>query len=463
MKRKREKNDAALLKRYETSVTSRKPARQPKETKKTPDKKNPRDVSVDPVAVDAFGLSGKNRDRAVSLQLLPERSAQTAATLDLRGDETPPAEDSSLYRDLVQVNIDLHRRRNNGPASLQDLVRLGLLSPIAVPQGVKRVHACQQLEQDTAFMRSQLRQLTTSDQQQQQQPSNTMVVGRSVTRKGALSQNGRAAQVKLSLLFGPINYAYGYEKRASYDHREFVGREWDRERAERQHAFFCGDPLADDEGGEWRGEPLRFKLFRQLTEACRTRYEQRHTALRDTNRLVPRPELETVNRAQITEARTRPKKGEQLCFNGTRCVGHGIGSDQSLWYTMRAFYTKKQRENGHYDPMALCVDCYFSKWTVQCTDNISHEREVSLPFNHFGVRVGPGEYNERVMLPVVFNRLETGVAGYVPTYHQEYRHMKMSVSQSAERTVECEQTGRKRRKVDTESESYIVESSVLDF
>lgn len=486
------KTDETLVKRYVKSVTSQKPVKAPKEDKKKPDKKNPRDVSIDKQAQAQLGLTPTTeRDRSEKRQrpdapaehLLPRREAQTRETLDLGVNRAPnaprqvavddvlegAAADGSLYKNLIEVNQELYRQRNQTTFSLQDLVRLGLLSPNAVPISLKRTAATQQLQKDVAFMRSQLQQLVShrgagdlSATAAGEQEPHTMVVGRAVQRGSPLSPEGRTVQVKMSLLFGPLNYAFGYEKRASSDHRAYIGREWDRDREQRKLDFFLGDEL-EPEVGEWRGQPLRFKLFRQMLARNQTRFQQRFTTHRDASQLVPRPDLETVSRREVREARRRPCDGEQLCYNGARCVGRGIGTEPSLWYTMRAFYTEAQRKRQAYVADALCVDCYFHRWTQRCIDNITTEREESLPINHFTVKVGPGEYGALAMLPVKFNRLETGICGHVPFYHDEHRQMRMSLATTTERALECDAAGRKRRKVDTETESMIVESGVLDF
>lgn len=497
--KKRTKNEALLLKRYESSVTSQKPVRQQKETKKSPDKKNPRDVSIDAMAVEALGVTSNTErdhhhqdgaskrrrgDDTHATQLLPMRDAQTRDTLDIRANRTPNAPSPSggheaaaeedggggLYSELIRVNTELYRQRNDTTFALQDLVRLGVLTPHAQPVGLKRVQAAHQLSKDVDFMRNQIEQLAhgrTTAAPPPAQPRNTMVLAKSVSKKSGLVSNGggKPVQVKMSLLFGPINYSFGYEKRASSDHREFVAREWERDREERKRRFYLGDSVERDV--EFQSLPHRFKLFRQLLQTNVARFASRTTLHANTTALVPRTDLETVSRAHLTASRKRPKEGEQKCFRGTRCVGYSVGTDPTLWYTMKAFYTQRQQEQAYYNGEALCADCYMYTWTLQCLDNIANERVQKVPLNHFTVIVGEGEYGSRAMLPIVFNRLETGIVGCVPFYHAEYRQMRMS-SVTTERTSSSSSQwsgdgGRKKRKVDTDSESYIAETGVLDF
>lgn len=495
--KKRAKNDAALKKRYEASVvTNKKPLRPPKEAapRKVKDMKNPRDVSIDAEGARALdAVLNQNGKRSAAAQealvtrLLPARADQSRDNLSIRANRTPQTprpenrvEENSndLYRELIDVNAHLYRQRAEGTFALEDLVRLRLLSPQALTPSDKQARQASQLARDADFMRAQLEQLARAPPlaEAAAQPQNTSVLTKEAVRAARL---GKPVLVKVGLVFGALNYAFGYERRASSDHRDFVQTEYARDKAARRARFFAGDAL--DDAVPYRSAPARFKMFRDLQAANLARYRHRMALHGETLERLPRADLELVNRAYITRFRRRPRADQQLCFRGVRCRFYTFPTDAALRYVGRAFFTERQLAGGEAacaaaNPQALCIDCLLERLTLQCLDNIANERPQTQPLNHFSCIVGEGEYGQAAMLPVKFNKLETGIVGCVPWYHENNRHMKMTVSaaaaddmEGAEGAVELAEglwaesdRARKKRKVTVDAESYLAEIG-LDF
>jgi hypothetical protein len=440
--KKRGKNEAAQQRRYEHSVVSKKPTKAAKEPRKKKDQKNALDASIDKRRAREMGVTistereslecrKRKRDQENSVtQLLPQRGKQTREALSIRANRTPSAprpsqrvesgaQEGELYKQLVGVNAFLHKQRNETASPLEELACLGLLSSQALPVNEKQARMASQLEADAEFMRRQLEQLSRAEPSATP-PQNTMLL----TKVSRTPQGKKAVLVKLGLLFGTLNYAFGYERRASYDHKEYVKGASERDLQERRERFFLRDAL--EEETPFGSPPCRFKMFRELQAENLERYRGRGTAPVRDSASVPRSDLEMVNRAYIAQFRRRPRDGEQTCFKGTRCLFYTARTDHSLRYVGRAFFTEKQVAAWDASPETLCIDCLLQKWTLQCLDNIANELPQTVPINHFSVIVGAGEYSTACMLPVEFNELETGIVGYVPFYDEKFRHMVVS-------------------------------------
>jgi hypothetical protein len=243
------------------------------------------------------------------------------------------------------------------------------------------------------------------------------------------SPNQGTSSVKISLMFNEINDIFRYERRASIDHKKFIFNLYDENKAERTRNFFINDQLEDET--PYLSVPSDFKLYQNLKKANWEKYQAREESMRDAASLVPKPDLEEVNREYIKLFRLRPKKGQELCSQGTRCYFYTFSSDPEVRYIGQVFRTQRQQyeyektradlitknvDNNH-----LCIDCLLARWTKECMDNIAKERSQKLPINHFTVIVGEGEYNAGCMLPVVFNKLVTGIVGCIPEYDAKKR------------------------------------------
>jgi len=403
--KKRGKSEAAQLKKYENSVVKKKPTREAKPTRKK-ELKHPRDASIDArlsleqgvtVSTSRESLEGshkRKRDAESLTQLLPLRENHNRTTLSIRINRAPPplnrVEDSEqegeLYKQLVGVNAFLYKQRNETISPLEELACLGLLSTQAIPVREKQSRMANQLEADADFMRRQLQQLSRSTDGVEAPPHNAMVVIKDGVKKSRPHEKatGKTVLVKLGVLIGSLNYAFGYERRASCDHKEYVFNAYERDLAERREKFFLHDAI--DEETPFRSPPARFRMFRELVEKNMARYKDRASLPHRASSSVPKSDLETLNRDYFTKYRKRPREGEQTCFKGTRCLFYIVGG-----YIGLAFYTQSQCDAGTVVENALCIDCLLQKWTLQCVDNIADARPQTVPFNHFSVMVGPGE------------------------------------------------------------------------
>lgn len=431
--------------------------------------RNPRDASIDGAAARDMGVTMTQteavggamplkRKRADNTTLLPLRENQSRASLSIRAMRDPRLNvveqatgDGETYKQIFLCNKHLHAERppDQTTRPLQDLVRLRLLSPHALSPGEKQARVVDQEARDIEYMAQQLRQInhTVNDGgfngmdvegggggdgagpsfvDMRNQPANTMILARGGTgKKTRLEQaQGKPSQMRLSLVFGPINYPFGFEKRTSVDHHEFVLSESERDQAEKQRRFFRGDPL--NEQVPYRSAPYQFPRFRESRAANMERFRRRNELPQRSLEMVPRPDCEEVDRAYIrTEYRRRPRDGEQLCSNGVRCLFNAF-RDPTARYVGRAFYTPSQQNNPEvYQrlPDALCIDCQLQVWTLAVIDNLAMEKPQCTPMNHFTVKVCEGEYGPQGMLPVRKNRMNTGIVGCVPFYDDKKRQL----------------------------------------
>jgi hypothetical protein len=463
-------------KKYERSVMREKPVKQAKATRRVAELKQTRHVSVNERAMaedggmqlgttrEAFESKkrartnerlapsdgAENKQHSLVTDLLPTRATQTRNNLEMANshDEastsSESAADGELYKQLISVNAHLYRERNESVFPLEGVISLGLFSAQAMSPDEKQERAASQLAGDFDFMRAQLQQLARLPPLTSGQPQrpNTMILsreqdGQSTTKRRRPNEPGdvKPATVKLTTTFGSFNFAFSYEKRASNEHKKFTFAEFDRRQAEMRRLFFLNDPLDDET--PFGSPPYRFKLFRQLQAENMERFKAKDRVPLDASSTHPKSDLETVCRAHITTFRRRPRDGQQLCFNGTRCLCFLFRTDPALRYIARAFFTERQLEEMRDEdpslscettqrrhPSAVCIDCLLHRWTLNCIDNIANEVYQTVPINHFTVKVGEGEYSDACMLPVRFNRLETGIVGRVPWYDFKQRLMK---------------------------------------
>lgn len=427
------RDGAAKRKKYEQELVKPRevPVRAP--ARKMTELKNPRDVSLElgvahdlGVTIDttreAFATAGDRlREHATANTLLPERAQQTRALLTLganRGLPSGTIEDAppdDLYAQLIRVNRRLYEERNAAPQPLEALAAHGLLSPHLQSLDARQERMADELEASADFIAEQLRQLTRGTALPPPPPQTAPTEEASATQPGGSS-------VKLSLLFGTMNYVFGYERRASNTDRKQLFAAHDADQAQRRARFFADDPL--DETTPCGAPPAAFKLFRQLRAQHAARFAGRDAALRDASRLVPKSDLELVARTHITRFRQRPRAGQQRCFNGTRCLFATFSREPAAQYVGAAFFTPRQLAAGGAEGAdALCIDCLLKKWTLQWMDNIAKSVQQKSPINHFGVLVGDGEYAHACMMDCVKNHLPTGIVGCVPRYDPRWRQV----------------------------------------
>jgi len=434
-----------------TSSTQTKATR---ETRKLSDLKNPSNMTVDERREDELGLRKRARDEETAhpSQLVAARADQNRASLGARvnrvggGEEPEAGEPSDLFQKLFRVNTEMYKKRNDQAFPLERLVGMGLLSSQLQTLDERQALMAAQSHADVDFMAAQLQQLHVNtalpprqlqQQQQHQLEQQQQLQPASKKKKKNTEDATSSSVVKLDMIFGPLNYPFGYEKRQTGEKRDHVFGAWDREAAERQAAFFHDDQLEQETPFCLR--PTQYKMFRELQTRMTQKYRERDRLMADASRQMPRVDLEEVAREYITEARYRPRDGMQTCFNGQLCLFYTFSSDPNARYVGRAFYTPAQRERMKRgeaiadNAEGLCIDCLLKKWTQQHDDNVRKEFAPRTCFNHFTVLVGPGQYSAAAMLTVVSNKRPTGVVGCVPRYDPRKRDVATVVRRIIDR------------------------------
>jgi hypothetical protein len=407
----------------------------------------------------------RRADHAPSVQLLPVRRKQTLDVLTIRANDQRLRVDeegergagvlddeSNLRQEIIKINENLYRQRNANTFPLDALISMGLLSSQTPSVESRQGALATQYADSVTFMRDQLKQLcrlpTTANNNSAitpppQSPTTTtaIVLSQEVTRKHRSSSSSTtgdgdddecpsssplAATVKMSHMFGQFNFTCTNLRRASNSYTKFIKPIYDSEKSRITREFFIDDNLEEDVPPG--SVPRRFKIFERLTECNLAKYRGLEDAMREASEKVARPVLEVVSRAHIRTYRYRPRPGDQLCFNGTRCYFYTFSSDPAIRYVGKVFRTPKQLEllnGGGQLPEStdhlLCIDCLLAGWTKRHADNLAKERAPSMATNHFTVLVGKGEYSEACMLHKVFNKLISGFVGNVPFYHENHR------------------------------------------
>lgn len=452
--KKNQKNEEKMQRKYERSIN--KDTGQPKprkELRKLTELKNPSCATVDLRQEKALGLQKRTRDEPNELTqllrpglLLPAREHQTRETLGVTSqyvkEMAQPAlqGSSTLYDQILECNRRRHSTQSPQVFPLEELVRQGLLSTNLLSLDQRQDALAQQCRVDTDFIVAQLRQLhrtgITGQRLQQTASLNTLTASqqRGHKKRGKNANNDdiapnscSASQVKLSIRFGSHDETFAFERRYPNEKREHTFRLFDQENARLEAEFFAYDQLELDVPFQVRS--TRYKMTRQLTEENATRYKEKDQLTRDGSLLVPRPHFETISREYITQYRYRPEAGAQLCFNGHRCLSYTFSPDPNIRYVGRAFYTQRQcdqlkrGESLDANEEGLCYDCLLLEWTRCHERHVTHQQTPLTFFNHFGVRVGPGQYPADCMLEPVFNGKETGIMGCVPRYDEKKRHI----------------------------------------
>jgi hypothetical protein len=472
---KKSSNPATTRKKYENSINAPVPVKQQKDQRKVTELKNPRDTNIDKEEAAKMNIQfGTTREAFSSLKrkadpddckqsqhghathLLPQRKNQNRDTLSIRGNVVGIEEGDDLRKQLIARNEVFHSQRGETTFALEELVSLNLLSTrTPTIDDRQRSLANQYRERDENFMKSQLIQLSRSSLSPNilANPSPTTVttpststavtVTREVTKKRRVTKKEddvggggtvSTASVKISFMFNGLNDIFCYERRASIDHKKYIFGLYDADKKAREEEFFKDDRLEDET--PYFSLPSQFKLFHNLVEVNMKKYQARARSTENASSMVPKTNLEEINRDYVRQFRMRPRPGQQLCSMGTQCYFYTFSPDPEVRYIGQVFRTpsqldayNKSREwwinSDKFDCNVLCIDCLLVKWTKECMDNIAKERSQKLPINHFTLLVGEGEYNASCMLDCVFNKLSTGIVGCVPEYDAKKRTVEI--------------------------------------
>lgn len=482
--------------KYEKSIPSKQTPKKTgsggsttKDKRKVTGLKDPADINIDVARAHEMdvevGLSNeqavslkRKADHAPSTQLMPQRKHQTLDTLGVRANDRRVQLDEEtetggggvmdhgvdLYKELMKTNEQLYKQRNNNSEesgvifALSDLISLGLLSSQAPTVESRQAALANQYRDSVDFMRAQLKQIVRIEPTVSGANSvnggfkvpgkNVIVLTRELSKKknknntttNDIDESGgtnnalqpMSSTVKLSNVFGPLNFTSTYLRRPSNDYKKYICPIYDKQKERLTRVFFIDDNL--EENVPPGSLPSSFKIFQQLKAAHWAKYEAHEQSLRDLSQKAPRVVMEVVPRAHIKQYRYRPVMGvDELCANRTKCYFYTISSDPDVRYIGKVFRTPRQLEliekEGSIDKaiprecsdLWLCIDCLLAGWTKRHADNFIKERSPKQVTNHFTVAVGKGEYSEGVMLHKVFNKLVTGFVGHVPHYHESHR------------------------------------------
>ena len=463
------KIDEKLQRKYEGSITkSNGTPKARKETRKLSELKNPSDMTVDAHAERKLGLHKRSRDDDEPLgahggALVPARATHSRETLSVRGQRQemvlePAVPTPDLYQQLLEINRRQHRARNDQPRPMEELVGQGLLSTHIATLDERQDAQARQLRFDADFIAAQLRQLHRGAGGGTLTPAPSLPLAFNNSRKRAKTgeasdqAGGMASQVTLSIGFDSNEQLFGYELRLPNEKREHCFGLYDQDQETRRRVFLALDQLEEETPFCLR--PTRYKMHRTLIEEEQARFNGRHTLPQQASSLVPRPPFEVVSREYIEQYLYRPPQHTgETCFNGQRCICYTYSPDPSVRYVARPFYTERQCQqlkrgealDANRD--GLCFLCQVLDWTRHHQRNITRQHSPSTFYNHFGVQVGPGQFNRDAMLEVVFNGRETGIIGHVPRFDEK----KLCVAFVTRRSIQASNSG----SVQPYAEAYI--------
>lgn len=438
-------------KKYRDDIKTEKQTKHQKSTRKITDLKNPTDVTIDSQkALVEMGLvsgttnesfqsakkkrveSSTEHQHAAARKLIAKRQNQTKNTLSLHGihgklsdfNQTDQVSESTLPLDLIDINLQYHKERNITQFPLEKLVSLGLLTAHVPSIQDKQASMSRQLGDDSHFMRKQLEHLTiikhSSDDSVpvvKEVKSNNRSV--STMKKVVTPQGQTSATVKLSLVAGSMETVLGYKRNSSASQKNSTFEDFDRDKQERMNAFFRLDPLEDE--SPYGGIPTSYKMFHSLRAEMAEKYENRAETMKKQASMVPKTDIEIINRDYFIYYRRRPLPGEPTCINGTSCLFYTFSNDPEVRYIARPFQTPNEVRSGVKNPNGPCIDCFLCKLTLHVNEMKEKSINQSHPVNHFSVLVGVGQYSQKCMLDVSFNRHQTGIVGCVPRYSENYR------------------------------------------
>lgn len=442
-------------KKYRDDIHIEPKTKEQKQGRKITDLKNPTDVTLDSIkAKEEMGIvSGTTREsfesakrkrveneehqRAVARKLIPKRENQTKNTLAIQNiygkmcdyNETDQIPEKSLITELVDINLDYHKDRATTQFPLEKLVTLGLLTAHVPSLNDKQQSMSRQLRDDGKFLNTQLEHLIQKNREVPVESTPIATTGGkkslSIMKKSVTPGSQTSATVKLSLVGGNMESTLGYKRNSSVSQKNQTFDDFDKDKRERGKACFLLDPLEDE--SPYGALPTSNKMYQSLRAQCGEKYDKRDEVMKNQSSLVPKTDLEIINRDYFLEYRRRPRHGEKQCLNGTNCLFFTLTNEPDMRYIGRVFQTRNEAKNNP-EQEGLCIDCLLCKWTLHVNEMKEKSIKQSHPINHFSVLVGVGEYSQKCMLDVVFNNHPTGIIGCVPGYKETYRDKNLLVT-----------------------------------
>lgn len=449
-------------KKYRDDIHIEPKTKEQKQGRKITDLKNPTDVTLDSIkAKEEMGIvSGTTREsfesakrkriendehqRAVARKLIPKRENQTKNTLAIQNihgkltdfNETDQVPEKSLITELVDINLNYHKERATTQFPLEKLVTLGLLTAHVPSLNDKQQSMSRQLRDDGKFLNTQLEQLIQKNRELPPTEEKSLLTTKTTTTSSKKSLNTMkksvtpgsqtSATVKLSLVGGNMESTLGYKRNSSASQKNHTFDDFDRDKRERGKACFLLDPLEDE--SPYGALPTSNKMYQSLRALNKEKYDRRDEVMKKQSSLVPKTDLEYINRDYFLEYRRRPRQGEKQCLNGTSCLFFTLTNEPDMRYIGRVFQTPNEAKNSSSEREGLCIDCLLCKWTLHVNEMKEKSINQSHPINHFSVLVGVGQYSQKCMLEVVFNNHPTGIIGCVPKYKETYRDKNILVT-----------------------------------
>jgi hypothetical protein len=430
----------ALHKIYATTLNKEPITKTVKSTRKVTDLRDPCSATIDEEKAREMGINIRNTRESIestkkrslsAAQLIPLRENQTKETLCVRLNTQGAEEPENIYKNIMLINARLYEDRNNKVLPLEQMVMLGALTPQQKSLDDRQRSMAEQLNENSQLMQDQLKQLNHHGREVLS--SQTVASNKEVIVKKRRINNESKTSVKINLLLDQTIRPFGYTRFASNDQKTFTFDLFDTDKDALRREFFQSDPLEDET--PYYSLPIRFNMFRKLTEQFGEQYARRMDDIETT--LVPKTPLKYFTKESIKQNyRRRPRNKEQVCVNGTRCLFYTYTNDPDIRYIGVVFADE------------ICYDCFLAKMTLQVMDNISKECSQKSAINFFSVIVGEGEYSAAFMQPVIFNNIVTGIVGHVPRYDAKNRYVGEMTTRHLDGT--------------TRTESYIAETG-MDF
>lgn len=370
-----------------------------------------------------------NAQKALAINVMPERSRQTAETLTL-GIEAMDV--MPIVYNEVDFGMAIKRMNYERTAEhaypLQDLMGdHGFFS--INNEHVEHVLKCiiKDKRTDIAYAKSE----------GARNPATKKKGGPNLVQ-------GDTSNKKLNQVCGNNFQSFGYNRRTPQIQHNKMKAQDAIDRLERFKEFFKNDELDEDET-HYGDVPENYKMFRKLRRAKGDKFNRRTEQLRLCAALTPKADIEEVSKEQILDARQPPGTGDALCSYGTKCIFNNFSPDKTARYIGRVFYSEREKakrlkrqvdgcleedeENEEdeewesHNVHRLCIDCLFKRWTIQWAMNIRNEVIPERQINYFTVQCKPGQYSPHCMLSMVENNKLTGIVGHVPRFSLNNRRI----------------------------------------
>jgi len=353
--------------------------------------------------------------RALAINVMPERGRQTAQTLALG------AEHKGIHIVYNDVDFCMEMKRRNyersAAAAKKGVDTSCPLQELMGDQGffsnnkehVEQVLACinKDMGNDVAYSKQ----------------CHAETVARNASSKKVACVPSDTANKKLNLISGGIYYSYGYHRRTPQLQSNKIKSQDMIDRERRFNEFYKYDQLeTETDFGEVADN---FKMLREMKRHNLEKFTRRNETLRLTASLTPKTDIELVSREYVANFRQPPVVGEEVCANREQCVFNTFSSDKNVCYIGKVFYTEHERKHSDDggNTHRLCYDCLIAKWTIEWALNIQHEIVPERPINYFCVMCKPGQYSPHCMLSVTENDKPTGIVGFVPRFSHNNRRI----------------------------------------